>query len=271
MRQRILTALLLLPAAIACVLWLPTPWMGGLGSVVMLLGLWELTRLIGLQSRAARLAYLAANIAVMCWLVWSAWLGLALPVVVVGSVFWVLVPLWLAHPGAFAGHSRQSVAIKLLAGSLAAIPAWSALLLLHGDGALGPRWALLALVAVWAADSFAYFAGSRWGRRKLAPQISPGKTWAGLWGGLAGCVLISLAAAPALALGWLQIPALALLALVTGVFSVFGDLFESVFKRQAGSKDSGALIPGHGGVLDRIDSLLAALPIFVVFKLLLGL
>ncbi|PIQ38720.1 MAG: phosphatidate cytidylyltransferase [Lysobacterales bacterium CG17_big_fil_post_rev_8_21_14_2_50_64_11] len=266
-----LTALLLLPAAIACVLWLPTPWMGGLGSVVMLLGLWELTRLIGLQSRAARLAYLAANIAVMCWLVWSAWLGLALPVVVVGSVFWVLVPLWLAYPGAFAGHSRQSVAIKLLAGSLAAIPAWSALLLLHGDGALGPRWALLALVAVWAADSFAYFAGSRWGRRKLAPQISPGKTWAGLWGGLAGCVLISLAAAPALALGWLQIPALALLALVTGVFSVFGDLFESVFKRQAGSKDSGALIPGHGGVLDRIDSLLAALPIFVVFKLLLGL
>ncbi|MDP1697113.1 MAG: phosphatidate cytidylyltransferase [Xanthomonadaceae bacterium] len=271
MRQRILTALLLLPAAIACVLWLPTPWLGSLASIIILLGLWELTHLIGLQTLTTRLAYLAANVAVMCWLVWSVWLGLALGMVVIGAAFWLLVPLWLANPGAFAGHSRQHVAIKLLAGSLAAIPAWSALLLLHGDGALGPRWALLALASVWAADSFAFFSGSRWGRRKLAPKISPGKTWAGLWGGLAGCVLITLIAAPALGLGWLEIPALALLALVTGVFSVFGDLLESVFKRQAGSKDSGALIPGHGGVLDRIDSLLAALPVFVVFKLLLGL
>lgn len=271
MRQRILTALLLLPAAIACVLWLPTPWMGGLTSIIMLLGLWELTRLVGLHTLTARLAYLAANIAVMSWLAWSAWLGLALAVVVIGACFWLLIPIWLAYPGTFAGRSRAHVAIKLLAGSLAAIPAWSALLLLHGDGALGPRWALLALAAVWAADSFAYFAGSRWGRRKLAPQISPGKTWAGLWGGLAGCTLISLAAAPALGLGWLQLPSLTLLALLTGVFSVVGDLFESVLKRQAGIKDSGSMIPGHGGVLDRIDSLLAALPAFVVFKLLFGL
>lgn len=271
MRQRILTALVLLPVAVACILWLPTPWVGGLASIVMLLGLWELTRLIGLHTLSSRLAYLAANVAVMSWLAWSAWLGLALAVVVVGVVFWLLIPLWLAYPGAFAGPSRSASAIKLLAGSLAAIPAWSALLLLHGDGALGPRWALLALVSVWAADTFAYFAGSRWGRRKLAPQISPGKTWAGLWGGLVGCVLISLAAAPALALGWLELPALALLAALTCMFSVFGDLFESVLKRQAGSKDSGDLIPGHGGVLDRIDSLLAALPVFVVCKLLLGL
>src|SRR3546814_14802523 len=117
----------------------------------------------------------------MSWLAWSAWLGLALAVVVVGVVFWLLVPLWLASPGAFAGASRGASAIKLLAGSLAAVPAWSALLLLHGDGALGPRCALLALVSVWAADTFAYFSGSRWGRRPLAPRISPGKMGAGHW------------------------------------------------------------------------------------------
>src|SRR3546814_4097505 len=127
MRQRILTALLLLPVAVACILCVPTPWVGGLTSIVMLLGLWELTRLIGLRALSSRLAYLAANVAVMSWLAWSAWLGLALAVVVVGVVFWLLVPLWLASPGAFAGASRGASAIKLLAGSLAAVPAWSAL------------------------------------------------------------------------------------------------------------------------------------------------
>lgn len=273
MRQRILTALVLLPLAIAGVLYLPTPWLGGLVTLVLLLALWEWTRLVGVRALPARLAFLAANAALMSWLAWSAaaWHGLTLSVVVVGALWWLLAAAWLRRSALLSLDTVRARALKLAAGTLAAVPAWAALLLLHGDGALGPRWALTALVAVWAADSFAYFVGSRWGRTKLAPSISPGKTWAGFWGGLGGCMLLTLLAAPLLGVGWLQLPALALLAAITGAVSVVGDLFESLIKRHAGSKDSGNLIPGHGGVLDRVDSLLAALPVFLVVKLWLGL
>lgn len=273
MRQRILTALLLLPLAIAAVLYLPTPWLGGLTTLLLLLALWEWSRLVGVRGLPARLAFLAANVALMSWLAWSAaaWHGLALGVVVVGALWWLLAAAWLRRIAFLSLDTLRARALKLVAGALAVVPAWAALLLLHGDGALGPRWALTALVSVWAADSFAYFIGSRWGRTKLAPSISPGKTWAGFWGGLGGCMLLTLLAAPLLGVGWLQLPALALLAAITGVFSVLGDLFESLIKRHAGSKDSGDLIPGHGGVLDRVDSLLAALPAFLVVKLWLGL
>jgi len=271
MRQRILTALILLPLAIAGVLYLPTPWLGGLLTAVLLLALWEWTRLAGVRGLPTRLAYLAANAALMSWLAWSAWNGLALTVVAIGALWWLLALAWLCRATLLAADTRAARVLKLIAGSLAVVPAWSALLLLHASTPLGPRWALTALVSVWAADSVAYFAGSRWGVSKLAPTISPGKTWAGLWGGLCGCVLLTLMAAPMLGVGWLQLPALALLALLTGVFSVLGDLFESLLKRHAGSKDSGDLIPGHGGVMDRVDSLLAALPIFLVVKLWLGL
>lgn len=271
MRQRILTALILLPLAVAGVLYLPTPWLGGLVTMVLLLALWEWTRLVGVHALPARLAYLAANAALMTWLTWRAWHGLALSVVVVGTLWWLLVLAWLRNTAFLSVDNRAARALKMVAGALTVIPAWSALLLLHADGALGPRWALTALVAVWAADSFAYFAGSRWGRSKLAPTISPGKTWAGLWGGLLGCVLLTVLAAPLLGVGWLQLPALALLALISGASSIVGDLFESLIKRHAGNKDSGDLIPGHGGVLDRVDSLLAALPVFLVVKLWLGL
>ena len=130
---------------------------------------------------------------------------------------------------------------------------------------------MFGLMLVWAADTFAYFAGSRIGGPKLAPRISPGKTWAGFWGGLVGACVICIPAVPLLGLAWSRLPVLMGLALVVALASVVGDLFESLIKRQAGAKDSGTLIPGHGGVLDRIDSVVAALPVFVVGKLLLGL
>jgi phosphatidate cytidylyltransferase len=128
---------------------------------------------------------------------------------------------------------------------------------------------MYALLVVWLADSGAYFAGRAFGQRKLAPAVSPGKTWAGLWGGLAACAVLALVTA------WLrQLPMLPLLAVtaVAGLFSVVGDLTESLCKRYAGVKDSGNLIPGHGGVLDRFDSLLAALPpLMLAAELLPGL
>jgi phosphatidate cytidylyltransferase len=124
---------------------------------------------------------------------------------------------------------------------------------------------------VWAADTGAYFVGVRMGKHKMAPRISPNKSWEGFWGGLAGASLVAVFAVKLLGLGWDDLPVLVFLTIIAAMMSVAGDLFESLLKRHSGHKDSGRLIPGHGGMLDRLDSLLAALPVFMVGKLWLGL
>jgi phosphatidate cytidylyltransferase len=151
-------------------------------------------------------------------------------------------------------------------GCLALSLAWLALVRMRVDLPAGHHAVLYALLIVWLADSGAYFAGRRWGGAKLAPAVSPGKTWAGLWGGLAACVLLAVGIA-----SWRGLPVLSLLlvTLLAGVYSVIGDLTESLAKRFAGVKDSGSLIPGHGGVLDRFDSLLAAAPVLMLGIVLL--
>jgi phosphatidate cytidylyltransferase len=161
--------------------------------------------------------------------------------------------------------------IVTLASALTALSfAWLSLYGLR-SGADGSWWLLLLFLIIWAADTGAYFIGSKWGKRKLAPAISPSKTIAGLLGGLLAAVVVCVAAAsmiPAIEAVSLQ---LAVLALVTALVSVGGDLFISLHKRISGLKDSGALLPGHGGVLDRLDSLLAGAPFFALGKLVLGL
>lgn len=275
-KQRVVTAAVLTPIAIAIVLLLPTHWLAGVVAVVMLLALWELSRMVGVEHTIGRVAYLAGNAAVMAWLAWFGLPGLGHVVVLVGVLFWLLVCLWLMHYGFASGPGAGARLAKLLAGSLAVIPAWVALGILHmgnpGEPSLvGPGWALLVLAMIWASDTGAYFTGMRFGRRKLSPRISPNKTWEGFWGGMGLSVAVGLVVAPFLGVGMAQLPAMALLAAAVCVAAVIGDLFESLVKRHAGCKDSGTLIPGHGGVYDRIDSLLAALPVAVLAKAVLGL
>ncbi|HEU0152127.1 MAG TPA: phosphatidate cytidylyltransferase [Arenimonas sp.] len=272
-RQRVTTALVLAPLPILALLFLPTPWLAALVAAVMLAGLWEWTAFAGLEEKLPRVLFLTANALMMAALVWGGGPSLfTLKLLsLVGVVWWALVCLWLARPGLGKGDSQGARGMKLLAGSLCVLPAWCALGWLHADGELGPRWTLFAVLLVWAADSGAYFAGSRWGKRKLAPAISPGKSWEGVWGGLATTALLAVLALPLLGLGWTSLPALVLLTVLTAGISVVGDLFESLMKRHSGVKDSGALFPGHGGLMDRLDSLLAALPVFVVGKAWLGL
>ncbi len=269
MKQRVITASVLAPLAIALILLAPTVWFMAVLAIALLLALWEWTRLIDIRARPARAAVLLLNVGLMAVLALRGWPQAFMVVTAAGAASWLLVCLWLWRPGFASGPSGKP--LKLFAGSMMVVPAWCAIALLHADGPLGPRWALFGLMLVWAADTFAYFAGSRIGGRKLAPRISPGKTWAGFWGGLVGACLICIPAAPLLGLAWSRVPVLMGLALVVALASVVGDLFESLIKRQAGAKDSGTLIPGHGGVLDRIDSVVAALPVFVVGKMLLGL
>ena len=272
-RTRVIAAAVMAPVAILAVLYLPSEFLAAVVAGLMMVGLWEWTVLAGLRNRVARASYLVANAAVMAALVWGAGPQLfALKVVsLLGAGWWLLVLVWLSRFDFAAGDSGWERWLKLLAGSLSAVPAWAAICWLHASQPGGPAWALYAVLIVWAADTGAYFVGVRYGKNKLAPRISPGKTWEGFFGGIAGSLLIALAAFALLGLGWTSVPGLLVLTAITALFSVAGDLFESLLKRHAGAKDSSDLIPGHGGVLDRLDSLLAALPIFVVGKQWLGL
>jgi phosphatidate cytidylyltransferase len=272
-RTRVVAALVMAPVAICAVLFLPTPLLAAFVAGLMMIGLWEWTLLSGISSRLGRAGYLAANVGIMTALAWAAGSGLSLlsDMALLGAIWWLLALAWLANFNFATGDQAWTRALKLLAGSLCVIPAWSALCWLHAEDPMGPAWTLFALLIVWMADSGAYFVGVRFGRHKLAPRVSPGKSWEGFAGGLGATVLLAVVAMPVLGLGWHRLPDLLLLTVVTTLFSVLGDLFESLLKRHAGAKDSSDLIPGHGGVLDRLDSLLAALPVFAVGKLWLGL
>ncbi|MCX7556680.1 phosphatidate cytidylyltransferase [Xanthomonadaceae bacterium JHOS43] len=268
MKQRVITALLLAPLVLAGILWLPTAALMALVAAALLGGVWEWTRLVGIGSHSGRALILLAHAAPMAWLAWYGWPALFPWVALAGVVWWGLALLWLRFPAFGKAQSLANRALKLGVVALLVIPAWCAFALLHAESA---AWALYGLMLVWAADTFAYFSGRRFGGAKLAPSISPGKTWAGFWGGLFGVVVLALAMAPVLGVAVAQLPAFVAISLVAGLASVLGDLFESLIKRHAGAKDSGALLPGHGGMLDRIDSILAALPVFAIFKAWFGL
>jgi phosphatidate cytidylyltransferase len=284
-RTRVLAALAMAPFAVAAVLLLPTPWLVALAAVVFLVALWEWLRLAEVEDTLARMVLLLANLLLMAALVWASPADAGGSLVlfklasVLGVAWWLLAILWLRHPAFASDHDTHARVFKLAAGTLGVVPAWCALALIHagdpepGFGAAVPQghiWLLIALLIVWAADSGAYFAGRRFGKRKLAPSISPNKTVEGMAGGLLAAVVVALLGAPLAGASWAQLPMVALVALLAAVFSVFGDLFESLLKRHVGAKDSGTLIPGHGGLLDRVDGLLAALPVFAVGKIWLG-
>ncbi len=267
LKQRIITAALLAALALWAVLgWTPLAFAAGVG-VVLLLGAWEWSALAGLQAVASRAVFVVA--------VGLLLVGLALLPVLQPQLLWAALPWWLLaavsvlrFPESGALWDRRT-AVRTVAGFLVLVPTWVALVALRGDGS-GARWVLFVLLLIWTADTAAYFAGRRFGRRKLAPAVSPGKSWEGLYGALAGTAVLALAAMPLLGVPGGQAVPFLLLCLVTVVSSVLGDLFESLIKRTAGVKDSGHLLPGHGGILDRIDSLTAAAPVFAIGFALMG-
>jgi len=228
--------------------------------VVLTLGAWEWARFGGLNRAPARFAYTCA-IALLLRLFWQ-WTGDPLHLLVVLGIacgWWAIAFLWL-----LLAPERNQRWLTLACGVPVLVPTFVSLARLtianHGF-APGPAIVLWLVLLVISADIGAYFAGRRFGRRKLAPRVSPGKTWEGVVGGLCAVALTALSGAL-----YFGLPALACVAFgcVVGIFSVVGDLTESMFKRSAGLKDSGALLPGHGGLLDRIDSVTAAAPIYAL-------
>ena len=271
-KTRIRSALWMIPVAILAILYLPTPYLGALMALLLLAGLYEWACLSHVQNKVHKLIYLCFNallIAIIAWLDDAGHTALKLTTLI-GGIFWIYSALWLWRFNFARENNRQNNAVKLLAGSLACIPAWSAMVWLHGSPQ-GPAWTLTAIGLIAAADSGAYLFGVNFGKHKLAPNISPGKSWEGFWGGLACTALLAL-----LCMGFFKEDshawtAFVLLGLLTGVFSVLGDLFESLMKRHAQIKDSSSLIPGHGGLLDRLDSIVSGLVVFALVKFWLAL
>ena len=264
LKQRILTALILVPLVVWGIIALPSTWLALLFGLFMIQGGWEWGRLMQLESGGARLAYVALTLSGMAagwYLLGQGESWLTLPLL---SLFWWLMALvWvLSFPRTASRWSHP--AMQGVIGLLVLLPAWVAVIGLHASSDNGPYLVMYMLSLIWVADSGAYFGGRRWGRRKLAPAVSPGKSWEGVYSALALTGIYAVGAASLFGLGGAQWPAFVVLSLVTVAFSILGDLAESMFKRHAGVKDSGTLLPGHGGVLDRIDSITSAAPVFVV-------
>jgi len=269
--KRIITALVLIPVVVLGILYLETSMLALVLGVIVLLGAYEMARLANLRERSAQVGFILA-VAALLWFIW--WY---LPPNGVEGLQWIMAIWWVLMTVVLV--SRRSALprlpgrrpVVLLLGGLVLATAWVSVLALHGAGAAGPVLVLFLFVLIWVADSGAYFAGRAFGKRKLSPHVSPGKTWAGAGGAVAGAIVSALFLAAAANVGQVSLPALIGLSVLVTAVSIGGDLWESRLKREAGVKDSGTLLPGHGGVLDRVDSLLAAAPVFALGAALIGL
>ncbi|MGL5291006.1 MAG: phosphatidate cytidylyltransferase [Vibrionaceae bacterium] len=282
LKQRVLTASLLAPLSIASILFLPLNLFTLVMVFVTLLGVWEWTKFV-VDSRRVH-AFIMPTLVILGSLFYF-WplkqtaftfsvLGVQ-TIALVGAMWWfitcAMIKLYPKRTSWWVGNGflQQTFGVFSLLPFL-----WSVLLLrtyqYDVDPTLGAKLVLLVCLLVWAADTGAFFAGKQFGRRKMAPNVSPNKTIAGLIGGLVASVGVMFISVELFAIPFASFFALCIVAVITALASVVGDLAESMFKRAAGVKDSGRILPGHGGILDRIDSLTAAFPVFAVLYFILA-
>ncbi|MDG2046661.1 MAG: phosphatidate cytidylyltransferase [Halioglobus sp.] len=274
LRQRVFTALIMAALFCAAIAYFPLPLLAVLLAILVGLGAWEWSRLSGWEHTLARALYVLVILAALGIIYVYCQLGgipprdEVQPLLGLACLWWAFALLWVKsfpHSAVF----WRSMGMRSAMGALILVPGWmsSVYLLSFTDGEI----LMVAMVLVTAtADIGAYFTGRRFGKHKLAVSVSPSKTWEGFWGGLAACGLLAL-------ILWILLPghvahiALAsvlLITIMTALASVIGDLTVSMVKRESGVKDSGSLLPGHGGVLDRLDSLCGAAPVFALGVLL---
>lgn len=262
LRKRIVTAAVLVCVFLAVLVLLPAWGTVTLLTAMALAGAWEWSAFLQLAAPPWRLGY----VVLVAVLLLAAWRFSAAPprrevLLAVAVLWWLLALGWILF-----APRRVGVWSAAAAGVLALVPAWLALVRLR-MAPHGAQWVLFALLLVWVADIGAFFMGRRFGRTRLAPEVSPGKTWEGVLGGMTVSALVAVAGGV-----WFKVPLVLfvpLCMLVVGL-SIVGDLTESLLKRFAGMKDSGSIFPGHGGVMDRIDSLTSASPALVLGLMLLG-
>lgn len=267
LKQRVLTALVLAPVALAGIFLLPLAYFQWFILAIMIIAAWEWADLCHIEPQGFRWSYAMLVAAALIFII-SIMSVPAHFTLLVACGFWVAALLAVVRYPAGLGLWSPKVT-RILMGVLVLVPTWQGLVLLKAIAPDG-KLLLLLMLLVWGADIGAYFAGRAWGKRKLAPAVSPGKTWAGLMGGVTCSLLIALGLSIYWQLPMADLVSLMLVCAVTVLASVLGDLFESMLKRHRGIKDSSQLLPGHGGVLDRIDSLTAASPVFALGTSLIG-
>lgn len=272
LKWRLLTAFTLIAIVVVGIFTLPKAGFAIGCAVFTLLAGYEWCDLVKLNSVAKTLFFGTLILAMFGLYSYPA---LLLPFLTISCILWLLNGCWvLAYQNGSRYWPKSPMFVGLL-GVIILLAMWAGFMYVRELGDLrGPILMLLCLLVVWGADTFAYFAGRRYGKRVLISEVSPKKTWEGLWGGLLGVIvgLIIIFAVFAHFKFYLGIPLFLLFYLLIFVFfvSVMGDLFESMVKRFEGVKDSGNLLPGHGGMLDRMDSLIAAMPFFALGCAMLG-
>ena len=263
LKQRVLTAAVLIPLMIAVLYLAPRGVYAIAMAGVVLLAAWEWCQFVDLNTNLQRLAFLSSHsVLLMLSTVVS-----PLYIMSIAVCWWAFPLYWvIRYPSATQSWSHRWMLIGF--SYLVLLPFWLALVLLPYKA--HPNYLLYCLVLIWASDSSAYFTGRKWGKRKMAIHVSPGKTLEGITGAFISGLVVALIAMPILHIPWKQTAVWLLLSVVVIAFSVLGDLYVSLLKRNLGVKDTGSLLPGHGGVLDRIDSLTAGLPAFTLGLFLLG-
>lgn len=280
MKQRIITALILAPLAIAAVFFLPLQFFMLFCAVIYLLASREWVAFV--DKKAANWVFYLFGLVLGATLILlpldQVWINglinenLSTGLLAAGG-WWFISLLMVSTYPKTDFLWKNSKAVKSLFGLLTLVPFFWAMVLLrsvniHHDFYYGAELLMFVFLLVWAADTGAYFCGKKFGKYKLAPNVSPGKTIEGYFGGLISSMLIAFLGSVFLAIPEDKMTLFFIAALFTNIVSALGDLSESIFKREAGLKDSGNLLPGHGGILDRIDSLTAAVPVFAIIYLI---
>ena len=269
--QRTITALILVLAVLLGILLADTAWLALIMGIIVCMGAWEWTKFAGYWHNLFGLLYLVvvALLLVGCYLLLNTpWVS----IIIYSAALW-----WLLAFGLIIAEERQqfslprSPILTLCIGLVVLIPAWLGIVILHSalsdDGSMH---LIFLLFLVWTADIAAYFIGKKWGKSHLASHISPGKTWEGVYGAIVACILVTYLYTIKLQLQLYDNIIFLILSTLIVAASITGDLLVSVMKRHANLKDSGSIFPGHGGVLDRIDSLTAATPVYLAITTLTG-
>jgi phosphatidate cytidylyltransferase len=259
--QRITTALVLGTLVVISIFYLPLIGFKMLAGLIVALAVWEFAGLFWQGNYKKKISFLIAFLLVAVVVQFFP----AQPILVIGVLWWLIVPYFLWRYALDKSSCFTSMALQWLVGIMVFVPCLVGLIEIQEK--FGARFLLYLLMIICAVDIGAYFAGRLWGKHLLAPQISPKKTFEGVLGGLLLALIVTIIGG--LLFGGMRSVSLLMLIVITCVWSVIGDLFESMLKRQAGAKDSGQLLPGHGGMYDRIDSLTAAIPLFVLGLLLI--
>lgn len=274
LKQRVITALIMAGLFLGAIAYLPLPGLALFFGVFISMGAWEWSSLAGWQKPAFRAAYVLLVMSALAILYQYCGMGdqpqpeQVQPLLGLACLWWTFALLWVkGYPSS--AVLWRSLFMRSAMGLFILVPGWMSAIYLLALPQGGSLMVTLVIV-VAAADIGAYFAGRRFGRHKLAVLVSPSKTWEGFWGGVAACTLLAV-------LLWYFLPggaahigltSVVVVVVVTGLVSVVGDLTVSMVKRESGVKDTGSLLPGHGGVLDRLDSMCAAAPVFALGLLL---